>query len=107
MRRISMLMVAVAMAFAGAAVLAQKVASPEDLDKTMKKIGPAQQAVNKALMSNAYADAKMQVQIVHQALVDADNFWTIKNKDEAMKLSKEAIAKVEALDKALSAPAPD
>ena len=107
MRRFSIVIAAAALMFCSAALLAQKVTTPEELDKTMKKIGPAQQAINKALMANAYADAKTQVQIVRQALTDAENFWTIKKKDDAIKFSREAIGKVDALDKALSAPTPD
>src|SRR5215203_5867896 len=46
-----------------AAVLAQKATTPDDLDKAMKKVGPAQGAVNKAIQSMAYADAKAQLAI--------------------------------------------
>ena len=90
-----------------AAVLAQKATTPADLDKAMKKVAPAQGAVNKAIQAMAYADAKAQLAIEKQALLDAENFWVVNKKDDAVKLSKDALAKIDALDKALSAPAPD
>ena len=44
-------------AWAGSMVAAQKVTTPEDLDKAMKKVGPALQATNKALASGATDEA--------------------------------------------------
>jgi hypothetical protein len=41
----------------------------------MKKIGLANGAMNKALRSMAWSDAKHQVAIVEEALIDAHNFW--------------------------------
>jgi len=106
MRRFLTYMLALTMT-GSVAVMAQKATTADDLDKAMKKVSTTQQAVNKAIQSNAFADAKKQVAVVKTALVDAENFWVVNKKDDAIKMSKETIAKVDALDKALSAPAPD
>src|SRR4029079_8141115 len=71
-------------ALATAVVAAQKVTTPEELDKTMKKIAPAQAATNKAIQSMAWADAKAQVAIVKQTLTDTESFWTANKKDDAV-----------------------
>ena len=39
--------------------------------------------------------------------MDAENFWVCNKKDDAIAFSKDSIAKVTALEQALSAPAPD
>jgi cytochrome c556 len=106
MRRFTTYLMAVLIA--GSAVLAaQKAQTPEDLDKAMKKIAPANGALNKAIKSMAWDDAKKQAVIVETALMDAHNFWVIKKKDEALKMSTDALAKVKALKGTLEQPAPD
>ena len=95
------------LALAGTVLVAQKVAIPEDLDKTMKKIAPAQTAAAKAIQSMAWVDAKAQIAIVKQALTDTEPFWATHKKDEAVKLLKDSVAKVTAVEEALSAPMPD
>ena len=55
----------------------------------------------------AYADAKANVATVKQALTDAENFWVVNKKDDAVKMSKDAIARVTAVEGAPSAAAPD
>jgi cytochrome c556 len=106
MRRFTTYVIAVLIA-GSAAFAAQKVSTPEDLDKTMKKIGPANGAMNKAIKSMAWTDAKKQVAIVEEALVDAHNFWVVKKKDDAIMMSKEAQTKLKALKGTLDQPAPD
>ncbi len=108
MRRILMNAVALAVAFGGVALMAQKVSTPADLDAAMKRIAPAQGATGKAIQSGAFADAKASVATVKQALMDADNFWTnVVKKEDAMAMSKDSIAKVTALEQALNAATPD
>ena len=91
----------------GSIVLAQKVTTPEELDKTMKKVGPALQATNKALASNALPEASKQLAIVKQAIIDSREFWVTHKKDDAIAANKETVAKIEAVEKLLAAPAPD
>jgi hypothetical protein len=98
---------ALIIACAGTIALAQKVTTPDDLDKAMKRIAPAQGAANKAIQSMAWTDAKAQVAIVKQSLADTEAFWTTHKKDDAVKMLKDSIAKVTMVEEALSAPAPD
>lgn len=107
MRRILTIATAVMIAVAGSVLVAQKVTSPAELETAMKKIGPAQGAVGKAVQSGSFADAKAQVAIVKQALIDAENFWVMNKKDDAVAFSKDSVAKVTAVEQALSAPMPD
>src|SRR6185503_3283394 len=87
-------------ALATAVVAAEKVTTPEELDKAMKKIAPAQGAANKAIQSMSWADAKAQVTIVKQALMDTESFWTANKKDDAVTMLKDSIAKVTAVEQA-------
>lgn len=89
----------------GTVMLAQdeKVTTAEDLDKVMKKAQPAMQATQKAINSGAYADAKAQVATLRQAILDSQHFWVEKKRDDALKMNKETVEKIDALDKALSA----
>lgn len=105
MWRISL--VALVVVCASAVVMAQGISTPEQLDAVMKRVGPAQQALNKAIQSMAYADAKTQLGIVRQNLTQSESFWVVKKKDDAVKMSKEVMSKIGALDKMLSTPSPD
>jgi len=107
MRRLLTCTTALMFALTGTALVAQKVASPEDLDKTMKKIAPAQTAAAKAIQSMAWSDAKAQITIVKQALSDTEPFWVAHKKDDAVKMLKDSIAKITAVEEAVSAPMPD
>jgi len=94
----------------GASVLAfaqTKVTTPDELDKTMKKVGPALQAANKALASGAPAEASKQLAIIKQAIIDSREFWVTHKKDDAIEANKLTVEKIEAVEKLLAAPAPD
>jgi len=94
----------------GAGVLAfaqTKVTTPEELDKTMKKVGPALQAANKALASGAPAEATKQLAIIKQAIIDSREFWVTHKKDDALEANKLTVEKIEGVEKLLAAPAPD
>ena len=107
MRRLFISTTALIVALASTAMLAQKVTTPDDLDKAMKKIAPAQGAATKAIQSMSWADAKTQIGIVKQTLADTESFWVAHKKDDAVKMLKDSIAKVSAVEEAVSAPAPD
>ena len=85
----------------------EKVSTPADLDRVMKKAQPAMQATLKAIGAGAYADAKLQVATLRQAIADSQNFWVEKKRDDALEMNRDTIEKIDALDKALSAEAPD
>jgi cytochrome c556 len=106
MRRFTTYLMAVLIA--GSAVLAaQKAQTPEDLDKAMKKVAPATGALNKAIKSGDWADAKKQAVVVETALMDAHNFWVVKKNDAAVKMSADALAKIKAVKGSVDLPAPD
>jgi cytochrome c556 len=107
MRRIFTIATAIMISVAGSVLVAQKVTTPAELDTAMKKIGAAQGAAAKAMQSGNFADAKAQVAIVKATLADAENFWVMHKKDDAIAMSKDAVAKVAAVEQALSAATPD
>lgn len=84
-----------------------KVTTPEGLDQAMKKVGPASRAVPKALASGNMAEVKTQLEIMKQAFTDAENFWVINKRDDAVKFSKDTIGKVDAYITLASAATPD
>jgi cytochrome c556 len=91
----------------GSMVAAQKVVAPEELDKMMKKAGPAMQAAGKAISSGAYADARTQLATLKQAINDSRDFWVQHKKDDAIKFNKETVAKIEAVEKMVATDAVD
>jgi hypothetical protein len=97
---------AVLLALTSTIAVAQKVTSVDELDKTMKRVGPAQQALNKAIQSMSYPDARKQIPVIRQGLADSETFWAMKKKDDAVKSTKETIAKLQALEAVLAAGAP-
>ena len=107
MRRMLTVVTATIVALAGTVALAQKVTSPAELDATMKKIAPAQGATAKAIQAGDFAAAKASVAIVKQALMDAENFWVMNKKDDAIAFSKDAVAKATAVEQLLNAATPD
>jgi cytochrome c556 len=100
-----MLIVATVMVWLGALTFAQgqKVTTEDEYDKVMKRVGPAMQAAGKAIASGGYADARKELAIAKAALTDASTFWTHHKIADAQKFAAEALAKAEALDKALGA----
>ena len=91
----------------GAAQASRKTQTAEDLNKAMKKIAPAQQAVNKAIQAMAYADAKKPLEIIEVELQDAQNFWVVKRRDDAIRFTQQTLMKINALKKLLESRAPD
>jgi cytochrome c556 len=91
------------MVWAGTFLFAQKVATPEELDKAMKKVQPAMQAAQKALKSESYADVKPQLATIRQVIIDSREFWILHKKDDAIKANQDVVAKLDAVDKLLSA----
>ena len=90
-------------ALGGAALGAQsKVTTAEELDKIMKKASAFRQ-VDKAVQSNNAADAKAHLAIVKAAVLESLSFWVTNKKDDALKMNKESLAKLDELEKVLSA----
>ena len=82
---------------------ADKVQTVEELDKTMKRIGPAQQAVNKAIQAMNYPEAQKQLDLIEAELKDAQNFWVVKKRADATKFTQETLTKIDGLKKLLEA----
>jgi cytochrome c556 len=87
----------------GAIVGAQKVTTPDELDKVMKKVGPAMQAIQKAMGAGNYAEVKTQLATVRQAVLDSQSFWIEHKKDDALKFNKDTLAKIDDFEKMVSA----
>jgi cytochrome c556 len=94
--------------WAGALAMAQtKVTTPEELDKSMKALQQAQMAAGKAITAANFAEAAKQIASVKKALTDSREFWVTHKKDDAIAANKEAVAKVEEVEKMLTAATPD
>jgi cytochrome c556 len=102
MRRFVLHAAAVCVALGSVVVAQQKVSTPEELDKVMKKAGAFRQ-VDKAIQSQNAADAKAQLAIVKQAVLDSQSFWLAHRKPDAVILNKKSLVRLDELDKALSA----
>jgi len=105
MRRFGSWSLVLVVAWALSAVLAaQKQFTPEDLDKLMKKDGPAQAALVRALTSNNQAAAKSSVAQLKSALTETQQFWVMNKRDDAVQFGKKVLSKLDELDKIVSAP---
>lgn len=91
----------------GTSGVAQKIVSPEEFDRAMKTIGTAFDGVKQALGSKSYVEAKTPLALSRQVLASTRTFWDAQPKPNATKMARDAVAKLDALDKALSAKAVD
>jgi hypothetical protein len=111
MRRFTICTIIALVALAGAMVMAQgaptKIATLSDHVAVMKSNGAANGALNKALGSGAFADARMQVATIRQNLMTLQTFWKEKKRAEQVKIVTDGLSSLDALDKMLAAPAPD
>jgi cytochrome c556 len=90
------------------AVSAQtKIATLEEHAKLMKSNGQASGAMNKAIGSASYADARMQLATLRQNFMTLQGFWTEKKQADAVMIVKDGLTRLDALDKVLSAPTVD
>jgi soluble cytochrome b562 len=90
-------------AWAASAGYAQmKIATPEDYDKTMKAIGGAMGATNKAIASGSLADAKTSLATARSNMMAVQAFWMERKKDDPAMIAKDALARMDTADKALS-----
>jgi cytochrome c556 len=80
----------------------QKVTTPAEFDKVMKAVNQTNGQINKAIKSGAYADAKAALAVLRQHFEAAGTFWETHKKDDVLKLNKDALAKIDALDKVLA-----
>jgi cytochrome c556 len=88
---------------AGSAGLAQVVFTVDDLDKAMKAVGRNVGLANAAIGSKDFEGAKVRVARAREQLSPTVSFWTNEKKADAVKLVRAATARLDALDRALSA----
>jgi cytochrome c556 len=88
----------------GAFVVAQtQVTNPEQFDKAMKPAGSAMRNMGKMVSSGgAVADVKKEIAVLRTALTDTQSFWVLNKKDDAVKMNKESLAKLESFEKLLT-----
>ena len=84
-----------------------KITTFEDHAKLMKSNAQANGALGKALGAGAFADARTQVATLRQNFTTLQAFWTEKKRDEPIKIVKDGLMRLDALDTLLAAPAPD
>ena len=82
---------------------AQANLSSDDHAKLMKANAQAAGAMNKAIGSGAFADARMQVATLRQNFTSLQAFWADKKKDDALGIVKDGLTRLDALDKILGA----
>jgi hypothetical protein len=84
-------------------VMAQGKISPEDYAKLMKANAQAAGAMNKAIGSASYADAKTQIATLRTNYTALQGFWAAAKKDDAVGIVKDGLTRLDALDKMVSA----
>ena len=103
--RCSMMHTTVALiALAGAVAIGQgKITTMEEYTKLMKSNAQANGALNKAIGSAAYPDARTQITTLRQNLMTLQPFWAERKKDDAVGFIKAGLTRLDALDKMLAA----
>jgi hypothetical protein len=79
------------------------VTTPEEHAKVMKANAGAVGAMNKAIGSGAFADARTQVATLRTNFTALQGFWASKKKDDAVAILKDGLTRLDALDKMLGA----
>jgi cytochrome c556 len=102
MRRF-LLCVSAVMVVLAAGVIAQGKLSPEDYATLMKANAQAAGAMNKAIGSASYADAKAQIATLRTNYMTLQGFWAGVKKDDAVGIVKDGLTRLDALDKMLGA----
>ena len=86
----------------GTLAVAQKVVGPEEFDRAMKTIGAALEAAEEALGSASYVAAKTPLALSRQVLASTRPEWEANGESDAVRMNREAVAALDALDKVLS-----
>jgi hypothetical protein len=104
MRRFVVCVTALMVVWLGAVAIAQsKITTTEEYAKLMKSNAMANGALNKAVGSGAFADARMQVTTLRGNFKTLQGFWMERKKDDAVGILKDGLTRLAALDKMLSA----
>ena len=81
---------------------AQKVVGPDDFDRAMKTIGAAMDGTREAIGSETYIEAKTPLALARQTLASTRPVWETDEEPAAVRMTREAVDALDALDKALS-----
>jgi cytochrome c556 len=100
MRRVVVYAAALCMLLSAVVVAQRKVSTAKELDAVMKRAG-AFRRVDRAIQTKNLAQARSELATVYQAVADSQSFWIEHKKDDAVKLNKESLAKLQELDKLL------
>jgi hypothetical protein len=106
-KRLILLVCIVVTASAGSVLHAQQqraypIFTLEHFVSAMKTIGQAFAAVNASLARNDYEDSKAYLAITRDRLATTITFWRDRKKDDAIKMLRDALTKMDELDAALS-----
>jgi cytochrome c556 len=88
-------------------VAAQAKPTLEQLDRVMKKDGPAQQALVKAIVAGNQTAAKENLETLQKGIAEAQTFWVANKRTDAIEFSKTVLKKLDGIDTLLSAPKMD
>ena len=103
MRRF-LLCASASLAVLGTLIIAQgKVTTVDEYVALMKANAQAAGAMNKAIGSGGFADARTQVATLRTNYMALQGFWSDKKKDDAVAIVKDGLARLDALDKMLGA----
>lgn len=90
-----------------AVAAAQTKPTLEQLDRVMKKDGPAQQALVKAIVAGNQTVAKENLATLQKGIEEAQTFWVANKRTDAVAFSKTVLKKLDGIDAMLSAPKMD
>ena len=108
MRRFVSVVLSLGFVWAAAVVTsAQAKPSIEQLDRIMKKDGPAQQALVKAIVAGNQAAARQNLGVLQQGIAEARISWVANKRTDALDFTKTVLQKIDAIDKMLTAPTMD
>ena len=108
MRRFTTCATALFIVWLGTLAIAQnKITTVEQYAALMKSNAQANGAMNKAIGSGAFQDARTQLTTLRQNFMNLQAFWTERKQDAAIGIVKDGLTRIDALDKLLGAPAPD
>jgi len=104
MRRFVLCVTALMAVWLGTVAIAQsKITTTEEYAKLMKSNAMANGALNKAVGSGAFADARMQVTTLRENFMMLEGFWVQRKIQDAAGIVKDGLTRLGALDKMLSA----
>src|SRR4029434_8518625 len=90
-----------------AVAAAQGKPTLEQLDRVMKKDGPAQQALVKAIVAGNQAAAKQNLVTLQSGIDEEQTFWGANKRTDSIQFTRIVLRKLDALDKLISAPTLD